>query len=215
RGLPFDQALQIYTLLTVGDGLVTQIPALLVSTATGILITRAASENNLGQDMGRQMLAQPHVLLIAAGALVFFGIMPGLPTVPFFALAAVFGALGYGLQRAAITREAAADEREAAEAEAEQEAAAHGPESVLPLLQTDLIELEIGYNLIPLLDHEQGGDLLQRITLFRRELALAVGIFVPSIRIRDNMQLAPGEYLIKVKGIEAGRGELMLNHYLA
>lgn len=215
RGLPFDQALQIYTLLTVGDGLVTQIPALLVSTATGILITRAASENNLGQDMGRQMLAQPHVLLIAAGALVFFGIMPGLPTVPFFALAAVFGALGYGLQRAAITREAAADEREAAEAEAEQEAAAHGPESVLPLLQTDLIELEIGYNLIPLVDQEQGGDLLQRITLIRRQLALELGIVVPSIRIRDNMQLAPGEYLIKVKGIEAGRGELMLNHYLA
>lgn len=214
RGLPFDQALQLYTLLTVGDGLVTQIPALLISTATGILITRAASENNLGQDMGRQMLAQPQVLLIAAGALVLFGIMPGLPTVPFFILAAMFGGLGYGLQRATEAREVDSSE-DGEEADAEAEAASHGPESVLPLLQTDLIELEIGYNLIPLVDQEQGGDLLQRITLIRRQLALELGIVVPSIRIRDNMQLAPGEYLIKVKGIEAGRGELMLNHYLA
>ena len=214
RGLAFDEAVRVYTLLTVGDGLVTQIPALLISTATGILITRAASESNLGRDMTRQMFANPQVLMIASGALVLFGLMPGLPTLPFLVLAGVAAASAMAAQRMATApkgeREEEAD-RQAAGAGAP----AEGPESVLPLLQTDIIELEIGYQLIPLVDAQQGGDLLHRITLIRRQLALELGLVVPSIRIRDNMQLAPSEYLVKVKGIEAGRAELMLDHYLA
>ncbi len=211
RGLSLAEAVQRYTLLTVGDGLVTQIPALLISTATGILITRAASDNNLGRDLSRQLLGQPRVLGVAGMVILALAVVPGLPTLPFLALAGLMGGLGYVLyqraRRAAVAEVERQRQRELDEA--------RKPESVLNLLQIDTLELEIGYSLIPLVDASQGGDLLERITLLRRQLALELGLVVPPIRIRDNMQLPPSVYVIKVKGVEVGRGELMVGHLLA
>ncbi|MBO8141036.1 MAG: flagellar biosynthesis protein FlhA [Firmicutes bacterium] len=209
RGMEIAQALQRYTLLTVGDGLVSQIPALLISTATGIIITRAASETNMGSDVARQLISDPRVLLVAGGVLFGFALLPGLPTVPFLVLALTLAGVGVATQRDADAgREAAA----AAQPEPEPE---RRPESVLGLLQVDPMELEIGYGLIPLVDTEQGGDVLERITLIRRQIALELGIVVPSIRIRDNMELSANAYVIRIKGVEVGRGELMPSHYLA
>ncbi len=210
-GMPFAEALQKYTLLTVGDGLVTQIPALLISTATGIIITRAASEANMGQDVSRQLLSEPKVLATAAAVLFLFGLVPGLPFAPFFGLAAVLGAMAtITTRQLKARREAEAQQELAAADEAPRE-----PEKVSSLLKVDTVELEIGYGLIPLVDAEHGGDLLDRITMIRRQMALELGLVVPPIRIRDNMQLDPNVYSIKIKGIEIGKGELAPNHYLA
>lgn len=211
RGLDFQQSLNQYTLLTVGDGLVSQIPALLVSTATGIIVTRAASENNLGHELNIQLLSSPKTLMVTSGVLMVFAVVPGLPFIPFFILSGLFGLLGYALWREQASTEStvAADQARKELEERRQ------PESVLSLLQVDMIELEIGYSLIPLVDSEQGGDMLDRITMIRRQCALELGIVVPVIRIRDNLQLPPNSYVIKIKGIEVGRGQLMLNHYLA
>ncbi len=211
RGMPIVDALRTYTLLTIGDGLVTQIPALLISTATGIIITRAASEWNMGKDLSQQLSSEPKALAIASGALLVFSIIPGLPFRPFFALGALLGALAYFSFRQAQAKQAAAEQAEAAKVAEEEKK----PEKVSSLLRVDAVELEIGYSLIPLVDAEQGGDLLDRITMIRRQMALELGLVVPPIRIRDNMQLSPNAYSIKVKGIEVGRGELLPNHYLA
>ncbi|HXK96832.1 MAG TPA: flagellar biosynthesis protein FlhA [Limnochordia bacterium] len=211
RGFDFQQSLNTYTLLTVGDGLVSQIPALLVSTATGIIVTRAASDNNLGHELNIQLMSSPKTLLVTSAVLMAFAVVPGLPFVPFFVLSGLFGLMGYGL-----LREQASTESTAAADHARQELEERRqPESVLSLLQVDMIELEIGYSLIPLVDSEQGGDMLDRITMIRRQCALELGIVVPVIRIRDNLQLPPNSYIIKIKGIEVGRGQLMLNHFLA
>jgi len=211
RGFDFQQSLNTYTLLTVGDGLVSQIPALLVSTATGIIVTRAASDNNLGHELNIQLMSSPKTLLVTSAVLMVFAVVPGLPFVPFFVLSGLFGLMGYGL-----LREQASTESTAAADHARQELEERRqPESVLSLLQVDMIELEIGYSLIPLVDSEQGGDMLDRITMIRRQCALELGIVVPVIRIRDNLQLPPNSYIIKIKGIEVGRGQLMLNHFLA
>ena len=211
RNLDFQQALTQYTLLTVGDGLVSQIPALLISTATGIIVTRAASENNLGQDLNQQLMTSPKVLAVTSGVLMLLAVVPGLPFIPFFILAGLFGGTSYLLWREQEIAETAAAETQASQ---EQEEQRH-PESVLSLLQVDQIELEIGYRLIPLVDSEQGGDMLDRITMIRRQCAIELGMIVPVIRIRDNLQLQPNEYVIKIKGIEVGTGQLLLNHYLA
>ena len=211
RSLDFQQALTQYTLLTVGDGLVSQIPALLISTATGIIVTRAASENNLGQDLNQQLMTSPKVLAVTSGVLMLLAVVPGLPFIPFFILAGLFGGTSYLLWREQEIAETAAAETQASQ---EQEEQRH-PESVLSLLQVDQIELEIGYSLIPLVDSEQGGDMLDRITMIRRQCAIELGMIVPVIRIRDNLQLQPNEYVIKIKGIEVGTGQLLLNHYLA
>ena len=159
RNLDFQQALTQYTLLTVGDGLVSQIPALLISTATGIIVTRAASENNLGQDLNQQLMTSPKVLAVTSGVLMLLAVVPGLPFIPFFILAGLFGGTSYLLWREQEIAETAAAETQASQ---EQEEQRH-PESVLSLLQVDQIELEIGYSLIPLVDSEQGGDMLDRL----------------------------------------------------
>lgn len=211
KGYDFQRSLNTYTLLTVGDGLVSQIPALLVSTATGIIVTRAASDNNLGYDLNIQLLSSPKTLMITSGVLMVFAVVPGLPFVPFFILSGLFGMLGYALWR----EQASTESTTAAENARKELEERRQPESVLSLLQVDMIELEIGYSLIPLVDSEQGGDMLDRITMIRRQCALELGIVVPVIRIRDNLQLPPNSYVIKIKGIEVGRGQLMLNHYLA
>ncbi len=211
KGLPFAEALNRYTLLSVGDGLVSQIPALLISTATGIIITRAVSENNLGTDLTRQLFSHGNVLATAAFVIAVFGFVPGLPTLPFLFLAALSGMLSYGVYRAEKTAELSED----LALEQAELAAARKPESLISLLQVDQIELEIGYSLIPLVDEAQGGDMLDRISMIRRQCALELGLLVPVIRIRDNLQLNPDEYVLKIKGIPVARGELMVNHYLA
>lgn len=208
RGMSLGDAAARYTILSVGDGLVTQIPALLISTATGIIITRAASEETLGADVTGQMTSEPKVLLVAGGVLFALGLVPGLPALPFMVLAAVVA--GAGL---AGRREAPAPAEEA-QAPAAREAE-HRPESVMSLLHVDPMELEIGYGLIPLVDAEQGGDMLDRVVMIRRQMALELGIVVPSIRIRDNMELPPDAYVVRIKGVEVGRGQLMPGRYLA
>lgn len=216
KGFSLIQSLQTYSLLTIGDGLVSQIPALLFSTATGILVTRSASEDNLGTDLTRQFLAYPKIFSIVAGVIAFFGVIPGMPKFSFFALAAAIWFLAYNLKRAQPVMEAgqvSAGMPSAAPIQADE--TEKKSENVNTLLQIDPMELEIGYRLIPLVDPGQGGDLFERVTLIRRQTALELGMVVPPIRIRDNMQLAPTTYLIKIKGNEIAQGEILPNYYLA
>ncbi|HHU69143.1 MAG TPA: flagellar biosynthesis protein FlhA [Thermoanaerobacterales bacterium] len=208
--MDFSSALSHYVLLTVGDGLVSQIPALLISTATGIIVTRAASKSNLGEDLINQLLSHPKILLIASAALALLGIVPGLPVIPFFILSALTGFSGYSMYKAGRQEKQEIDEEIIKETEY-----LKSPESIVSLLQVDPIELEFGYSIIPLADVNQGGDLLDRIIMIRRQYALEMGTIVPTVRLRDNIQLKPNEYVIKIKGVEAARGELYLDHYLA
>jgi flagellar biosynthesis protein FlhA len=214
-GLSVQEAAQRFALLTVGDGLVSQIPALLISTATGIVVTRAASESNLGEDLTRQILAQPRSLGIASGVLFAFGLVPGLPTVPFFILSVLSGAAAYAVSRAMRAEEA---RRQAAEAARRQQAASQEsvkPGDLVDALAVEPLELEIGYGLIPLVDRGQGGDLLDRITMVRRRIATELGLLVSPIRIRDNLELGPNEYVVKVRGNAVARAEIFPDRFLA
>ena len=211
RDMSAVDALQTYTLLTVGEGLVSQIPALLISTATGIIVTRAASEGNLGNDLVKQLFNNERVFFINAGVLLMLAIVPGLPGVPFASLAIVCAFIGYNLHKKSVVPEAVKEEQ----AQAKEKHEATRPENIISLLQVDPMELEIGYSLIPLVDTGQGGDLLDRIVMIRRQCALELGLVVPTIRIRDNIQIKPNAYIIKLKGMEIARGELMLDHFLA
>ena len=204
-------ALQTYTLLTVGEGLVSQIPALLISTATGIIVTRAASEGNLGNDLVKQLFNNERIFFINTGVLLMLSIVPGLPGIPFASLALICAFIGYSLHRKNIVPEEVKEEQQQAKEKTE----ATRPENIISLLQVDPMELEIGYSLIPLVDTGQGGDLLDRIVMIRRQCALELGLVVPTIRIRDNIQIKPNAYIIKLKGMEIARGELMLDHFLA
>ena len=214
RNLSAMQALQTYTLLTVGDGLVGQIAALLISTATGIIVTRSASDgDNLGSDLVSQLFRNPRVFFIACGVLTLLAIVPGLPGIPFFVLALLSAFIGYSLRKSEETTQEQAEEQKQQAAKEKQ--AATKPENIVSLLQVDPMELEIGYSLIPLVDTGQGGDLLERIVMIRRQCALELGLVVPTIRIRDNIQIKPNAYIIKLKGIEIAKGELLLDHFLA
>lgn len=210
QGLALGEALQRYTLLTVGDGLVSQIPALLIATATGIIITRAASDKSMGVELTQQLFSDAKVLKVAGGVLMFFALIPGLPVLPFLLLGGATGGFSHALEKWQLSQ-AVAQQQQVEEAELE---ATKRPENVLNYLQLDRIELEIGYGLIPLVDAKQGGDLLERVTMIRRQMALEMGLVIPPVRIRDNLQLAPGAYAIKVKGVIVAEGELMPNHYL-
>ena len=207
QGMDVATAAQTYTLLTVGDGLVAQVPALIISTAAGIIVTRAADEANLGQEMTGQILVYPKAIASAAGILFFFGLIPGLPHAAFLTLAVLTAGVAYMVRQAQIQQEA--------EAEAPVEPPQEGPERVEHLLSLDLLELEVGYGLIPLVDASQNGDLLERIKAIRRQLALDMGIVVPPLHIRDNLQLKPNQYCLLVKGNEVARAEVMMGHYLA
>lgn len=209
-GLSFTEALSKYTVLTIGDGLVSQVPSLLISIAAGMVVTRAASESNLGNDIIKQLLAQPKVLYIASGTL-FILAFTGLPMVQNLILAAFLAFMGYILQKT-IRENEKKEEAAAQDVEVEE---IRKPENVMALLQVDPIELEFGYGIIPLADASQGGDLLDRVVMIRRQCALEMGIIVPVIRLRDNIQLRPNEYVIKIKGIEVASGELMFDNYLA
>ena len=206
HGMGFGEALSTYTLLTVGDGLVSQIPALIISVASGIVVTRGRSANDLGDDLVSQLFGQPRALGIAAGALGVLGLVPGLPHIPFLLLAALSGTGAWRLRGRASGEEPAA---------APVAAAAPGdPLEDRSLFQVDRLELEIGYGLIPLADASRRGNLLERVTAIRRQQATELGLYVSPVRIRDNIHLKPSEYAIKLKGVELERGEILPGHLL-
>ncbi len=207
--MPFDQALKTYTMLTIGDGLVSQIPALIISVSAGIIVARAASEMNLGREFTGQLLVRPRPVAITAGVLAFFAIIPGMPTVPFLLLAMSTGFIAF---QTAQSKKAYGlhDLAKAAEGKKLKEA-----DKIEDYLYVDPMELEIGYALIPLVDSEKEGDLLSRITMIRKQQAIQMGIVIPPVRIRDNIQLKPSEYVVKIRGNEVARGELRMGNYLA
>lgn len=210
-GLSFEEAASVFTILTVGDGLVAQVPALLISTSAGMLVTRSTAEASFGEEMTQQLLAFPKVVFLAAVLLFFLGVVPGLPPLPFFLLAAAGGALSFVLfrERNQAVREAeAVDEEEKAAVPVE-------PDDFSSLLKVELLEVEIGYNLVDLTDESRGGALLERITAARKRAVNELGIIIQPIRVRDNLQLAPFEYRFKLKGNEVARGEARPGLYLA
>jgi len=211
HGMAFPEAASTFTSLSIGDGLVSQIPALLISTATGIIVTRAASDGNLGSDLTKQIFAYPKLLYVVGGTIAAFGIFTPIGIFLTFPIAGfiIFG--GYQMQR---NLDQSLVEEETNEEQQELEEV-RSPESVINLLQVDPIEFEFGYGLIPLADTNQGGDLLDRVIMIRRQCALELGIVVPVIRIRDNIQLKPNEYVIKIKGNRIASGEILLDHFLA
>jgi flagellar biosynthesis protein FlhA len=211
--LPVMQAMETYTLLTVGDGLVTTIPSLLVSVGGALLTTRSGSESaNLGGEVLGQLGMHWTPLAIAAGALLFFGAMPGLPLLPFWAMGFLFALLAYGTWKLGLTKR---EEKDLAEAQEKVSKATEGPEKVESLLKMDALGLEVGYGLIPLLDLAQGGTVLERIRGLRRQMAQEMGIVVPPIRIRDNLQLPPNLYRVLLRGEEIARAEMVPGHFLA
>ena len=211
RGETFDVALKTYTLLSIGDGLVSQIPSLLITTATGIIVTRAVGKKEtLGKQMSSQLGAQPKSLFITAGALGASILIPGFPKISLIVVSLGLAGLGYVLVQARDEK----TEHDEIEKE-EQTRKEQKPESVLPLIQVDPLEVEIGYSLIPLVDPDQGGTLLDRITNIRRRSALDMGLIVPPIRIRDNMELEPRYYSILIKGVEVAKGLLETGKLMA
>jgi len=211
HGMSFSEALETYSVLTIGDGLVSQIPALLISTSAGLVVTRAASEGNLAFDLTSQLLKYPRLLYIVAGTVAMLGLFTPIGWITTLPFAAVLAIAGYRMSKN-MERKKQEEEMMVEEQQIEE---VRSPESVVSLLQVDPIEFEFGYGLIPLADTQQGGDLLDRIIMIRRQCALELGLIVPVIRIRDNIQLKPNEYVIKIKGNTVARGELLLNHYLA
>jgi len=211
RGLDVSTAVENYTLLTIGDGLVSQIPALVISTGAGILVTRASSQGeNIGVEISRQMMFQPRALMIASGIIFLFSLAPGMPFIPFFILASVLFFIGrtIGMQEGKKTAETEEAPKETAKTELTHEEI----EKLLPL---DPLELEIGYGVIPIVDNKGQGNLLDRIRALRKQFATEMGIIMPSLHIRDNLDLKPNEYTFCIKGNEVARGELMSDHFLA
>ncbi len=208
QGMEVTTAAMNYTLLTVGDGLVTQVPALIVSTAAGMLVTRSTAAENLGKEITGQLLVQPRAIGTASVVLLVFAMIPGMPKLSFIVIAAATGLLAYTLVQAK-------KKVEAAEEVAVPVADAPAKDAVDMVAPLDLLELEVGYGLIPLVDSSQGGELLGRIRAIRKQLAMEMGFIVPAIHIRDNLQLKPNEYAIILKGVEIAKGELMPGHYLA
>ncbi|MBW2307926.1 MAG: flagellar biosynthesis protein FlhA [Deltaproteobacteria bacterium] len=209
QGMSLATAAKNYTILTIGDGLVTQMPSLIVSTAAGIVVTRAASEESMGRELIGQIMGHYKAIGLTAVILFLMGWIPGLPKLSFMTLALILGAMTY----VTLGAEREAQDRKKIEAEAEK--AVPFQEGVELLLPLDILELEVGYGLIPLVDQEQDGDLLERIKAIRRQFALDLGIIVPPMHIRDNLELKPYEYAILIKGVRIGQGELMPGHYMA
>jgi len=212
QGTSASDALNIYATLTVGDGLVSQLPALLISTATGIIVTRAAGETNLGSQMFSQMTVQARPLYVAGAMLTIFGMMPGLPKLPFFMVAGISAGGGYLITRSQKSEQLAAL---AAIPIAEPEPEHLGPQQVIQMMNIDPLEVEVGYGLIPIVDEQAGGGLLRRITMIRRQLALELGVVLPTVRVRDNLQHAPNAYVVKLRGVEIARGTLQPGQFLA
>ncbi|MCK4631958.1 MAG: FHIPEP family type III secretion protein, partial [candidate division Zixibacteria bacterium] len=203
-------ALRTYSLLSIGDGLVTQIPALLVSTASGIIVSRGASSENMGKDLTDQLTRQPRAIMVTAVVLFIFGLLPGMPTMTFMVMGLIVGGVGYmtlEVQKKRKISEANKSKEAEKTTEPEERAEDH--------LKVDTLGLEIGYGLIPMVDAGQGGDLLNRISVIRKQLATELGVMVPPIRIRDNIQLKPHEYQVKIKGVRVSGFALMPDHMLA
>jgi flagellar biosynthesis protein FlhA len=210
-GMDMTEAFNKYTILTIGEGLVSQIPSLLISLSTGIIVTKATKEADIGDILVKQLFSIPKVLYIVGGALIFLGIMTPLNDLVFCAYGVVFIICG----RTMAGRMEVEDIESAAAMEEESGDEIRRPENVVNLLQVDPIELEFGYGIIPLADVNQGGDLLDRVVLIRRQIALELGCVVPIIRLRDNIQLNPNQYLVKIKGIPLSEGEILFDHYMA
>ena len=210
-GMEFGEAIQRYGLLTMGDGLCSQIPSLLISLATGILVTKASKDADFSNILVGQLFGIPKVLYLVGGSLIFLGIFTPLEWFLFVPFGAAFIAAGTMVVKK-IGIESIEEEVSMAENEAEE---IRKPENVVSLLQVDPIELEFGYGIIPLADVNQGGDLLDRVVMIRRQIALELGTVVPIIRLRDNIQLNPNQYIIKIKGIQVTEGEILFDHYMA
>lgn len=211
QGLTLADAMDKYTILTIGDGLVSQIPSLMISLATGILVTKASKEADIGDILVKQLFSIPKVLYMVGGSLIFLGVTTPLNVILFSAYGIAFIITGRVISNKIdikdIEGEVSTDETEADEI--------RRPENVVSLLQVDPIELEFGYGIIPLADVNQGGDLLDRVVMIRRQIALELGCVVPMIRLRDNIQLNPNQYVIKIKGIPVSEGEILFDHYMA
>lgn len=207
RGMPMGEAVRTYTRLTIGDGLVTQVPALIVSTSAGIVVSRAAAESNLGMDIGSQLFSGYKPLAMVASTLTLLAFVPGLPTLPFFMLGALAGVVAYSRYKVKTARQVVA--------EPEPQVRPERQETLEDLVKVDRLELMIGYGLIPLVDPAEGGDFLERVKNLRRQIAIEIGLVVPPIRIRDDVKLKPYAYEIKIKGARVARGEVYPGQYLA
>ena len=209
QGMEASEAAQIYTLLTIGDGLVSQLPALVVSTAAGLVVTRAQSDKNLPGELMSQLLNQPYAFIIASAILFFFGMIPGLPHFPFFFMSLLAGIIAYNKIKSDTKTEQLALMKK------DDEAKAPLPEKVESILPLDIMELEVGYELIPLVDADRNGELLERIKSIRRQFALEMGFIVPPLHIRDNLQLKSNEYSVVIKGVDVARDSIMMGRILA
>ena len=209
QDMDIGEAAQVYTLLTIGDGLVSQLPALVVSTAAGLVVTRATADQNLPKQLISQLLNQPYAFLIASSILFVFGMIPGLPHFPFFLMSIIAGTIGFNKFKD-TNKKALIENRKK-----EDDAKAPAPEHVESILPLDIMELEVGYELIPLVDADSNGELLDRIKSVRRQFALEMGFIVPPLHIRDNLQLKSNEYGILIKGVEVSRGSIMADRLLA
>ena len=209
--MSISDSMRTYSLLSIGDGLVTQIPALLVSTASGIIVTRAAATANMGSDLSNQLTKQPRAIMVAAVVLILFGLLPGMPTFTFLTIGLVAGGIGYMSKE--FQAKKLLDDKKTRQKQSEKNQRVE--ERTEDLLKIDILGLEIGYGLIPLVDPNQKGDLLERISSIRKQIAGELGIVVPPIRIRDNVQLSPNEYQIKVKGIKVAKFKILTDHVLA
>ena len=211
KGMSINDALTTYTILTIGDGLVSQIPSLLISLSTGIIITKATKDKDLSQELVEELFSMPKAFFMVGGAMIFLGVVTPLPWyifIPFGVLLIVWG----NIQKKKQDIGAIEQEVDSADEAADE---IRKPENVTSLLQVDPIELEFGYGIIPLADANQGGDLLDRVVMIRRQIAIELGTVVPIIRLRDNIQLNPNQYIIKIKGIQVSEGEILFDHYMA
>jgi len=218
NGNELSAAAQTYTLATVGDGLVSQIPALLISTSTGIVVTRSGSESSFGTTLSRQLLSNPTVMVLCGLILAFLAMVPGFPHLQMVLMAGVLSFIGYRALNQRKKKEEAAIRAAASKSNDSAQAAAaekRKPEDVMNLLKVQQLELEFGYGIVPLVDVSMGGDLLERLIMIRRQCAIDLGIVLPSIRLRDNVQLPNNQYIVKIKGAEVARGEIMPDHLMA
>lgn len=208
NGMSFSEATEVFTLLTVGDGLIAQIPALIISTAAGLIATRNTDESGLGDQLGTQFSVQPKALYITAGVLVLFSLVPDFPMLPFVTVASIIAFVGFRIERSKQ------DQEKATKLEALTEKKSTGDE-LEDLLSLELVELEVGYGLVNIVDSEQNGDLLERISHIRKQFVTDWGLIIPSVRIRDNLELKPGGYKVNIKGITVAHAELVPDHFLA
>ena len=222
RGMTMSESLQRFTLLSIGDGLVSQVPALITSMAAGMLVTRAASRNSLGHEIAKQLLFYPRALMVLSGMLGVLAVVPGLPTLPFLVMAVIIGGLAYQLNTPAAKAQTAAEAQRkggsketASGTTTSTPAKESGAEKLETLLSIDTLQIELGYGLVSLADNRRGGDLLERVTGVRRNFAQEMGIIVPPIRLRDNLQIGANEYRFQLKGEMVAHGNLMPNYWLA